>query len=159
MLSQLAWKIGSAFTSGRDGAPDEFQEVENELTNLVDTLDLLAETLDEDDGVLLSADNWTKAGINKVLLCCRQTLQDLNSFVTQYQEIKRIDDHGGQKGGRLQRSWKRVLIRNYKTVWWTTEGGNIQALRSILHMHHASISLTMQALKRYAYGSYFTSRP
>ena len=38
MLSQLAWKIGCAFTAGRAGAPAEFQA---RRATLQDTNDLL----------------------------------------------------------------------------------------------------------------------
>ena len=34
LLSSLAWKIGRAFTSGREGAPAEFTEVKNESEGL-----------------------------------------------------------------------------------------------------------------------------
>lgn len=145
MLSQLAWKIGCAFTSGRAGAPAEFREVENELHGLTKALTLLAEALDQDDSIISRADERTKEGLDKILECCRQTLENLNSFVSQYQEIKKPDGPGGMT---TQRSWKRLLVRNYKTICWTGEGGNIQALRSMLHMHVNSISLTMQALHR-----------
>lgn len=145
MLSQLAWRIGRAFTSGRAGAPTEFQEVENELHGLTKSLTLLAEALDQDDSIISRADEKTKEGLDKILECCRQTLENLDSFVSQYQEIKRPD---GGINEATQRSWKRLLIRNYKTICWTGEGGTIQALRNMLHMHVNSISLTMQALHR-----------
>ena len=145
MLSQLAWRIGRAFTSGRAGAPTEFQEVENELQSLTTSLTLLAEALDQDDSIISRADEKTKEGLDKILGSCRQTLENLDSFVSQYQEIKRLD---GENNMATQRSWKRLLVRNYKTICWTGEGGTIQALRNMLHMHVNSISLTMQALHR-----------
>lgn len=63
----------------------------------------------------------------------------------QYQEVQKPDDEGS--GG--VRRWKPILIRNYKKIWWTTEGGNIQALRNMLQMHVHSISLTVHALQRW----------
>ena len=147
MVSQLAWKIGCAFTAGRAGAPHEFVEVENELRSLTTSLDLLAETIEDDDGVLARANDPTKAGVSKVLICARQTLQDLESFVVRYQEIRRPDPIT-TPDCQLERSWKKLLIKNWKTVWWTTEGGSIQALRDMLQMHTSSITLTMQALQR-----------
>jgi hypothetical protein len=146
MLSQLAWRIGCAFTAGRASAPAQFQEVENELKGLNQAIMLLAETLDEDGSLLQRADDKTKEGLDKILGCCRQTLDVLESFVIQYQEIKRPDEHGGLAS---QRTWRQVLVRHYKTITWTTEGGDIQQLRNKLQMHTQSISLTMQALQRY----------
>ena len=72
MLSQLAWKIGCAFTSGKSSAPAEFQEVKNELTNLTKSIDMLAEALDNDDSIIVKADDKTKEGLDKILECCRQ---------------------------------------------------------------------------------------
>lgn len=71
-LSQLAWKIGCTFTSGRPGAPAEFREIENELTSLTKAITLLAEVLDKDDSILARADEKTKDGLDKILECCRQ---------------------------------------------------------------------------------------
>ncbi|CAO2649412.1 Nn.00g067970.m01.CDS01 [Neocucurbitaria sp. VM-36] len=45
MVSQVAWKIGRAFSAGRKDAPAEFQEVETEIGGLATALKLLAETL------------------------------------------------------------------------------------------------------------------
>ena len=144
MLSQLAWKIGCAFTAGRAGAPAQFQEVENELKSLTTAITLLAGSLDEDGSLLARSDERTREGLDKILGCCRQTLDDLDSFVSQYQEIRRFDEAGGLA---TQKSWRSVLLKNYKKIMWTTEGGSIQSLRNMLAMHTQSISLTMQALQ------------
>ncbi|MCJ1400113.1 hypothetical protein MMC11_003316 [Xylographa trunciseda] len=144
MLSQLAWKIGCAFTAGQAGAPAQFQEVENELKSLTTAITLLAESLDEDGSLLARADERTREGLDKILGCCRQTLNDLDSFVSQYQEIRRFDEAGGLA---TQKSWRSVLLKNYKKIMWTTEGGSIQSLRNMLAMHTQSISLTLQALQ------------
>ncbi|MCJ1417399.1 hypothetical protein MMC32_003743 [Xylographa parallela] len=144
MLSQLAWKIGCAFTAGRAGAPAQFQEVENELKSLTTAITLLAESLDEDGSLLARADERTQEGLDKILGCCRQTLDDLDSFVIQYQEVRRPDEAGGLA---TRKTWRAVLLKNYKKIMWTTEGGSIQSLRNMLVMHTQSISLTMQALQ------------
>ncbi len=144
-LANMAWTIGRAFTSGRAGAPREFQEVENELKGLTTSLNLLAETLDDDDGILSRADEKTKTGVKDILDCCGQTLHDLESFVAQYSEIKKVDIENSQV---TERKWKLFFIKHWKTVVWTTEGGNIQSLRNMLHIHVESISMTMQALQR-----------
>ena len=145
MLSQLAWKIGCAFTAGRAGAPAQFHEVENELRSLTTAITLLAESLDEDGSLLARSDERTREGLDKILSCCRQTLDDLDAFVSQYQEIRRPDEAGGLA---TQRAWRSMLLRNYKKIMWTTEGGDIQSLRNMLAMHTQSISLTLQALQR-----------
>ena len=147
MLSQLAWKIGCAFTVGKKGAPSQFAEVEQELKNLATTTTLLANSLQEDDSLLARSDEKTRDGLAKILACCSQSLSSLEAFVDQYQEVRKPNE----AGGAVRRSWKSVLIKNYKTIIWTTEGGNIQSLRSILALHTQSLSLAMQALQRYVW--------
>ena len=105
----------------------------------------LAKSIDDDEGILARSDQRTKEGLSKILGYCRQTLANLDSFVNKYQEI-RIPD---EPGGRLQqRSWRQILLKNWKKILWTTEGGGIQSLRNMLAMHVQSISLTIQALQR-----------
>ena len=74
LLSSLAWKIGTAFTSGRAGAPAEFREVESELDSLKKSITMLADTLDTDDSILERADDRTKEGLMKILDCCQEVL-------------------------------------------------------------------------------------
>jgi hypothetical protein len=147
MLSQLAWKIGRAFTAGRKGAPAEFLEVETEVNGLAKALKLLAETLfaDADDGLLKKADKETRDGIATILTSCQQTVQDLDSLMDQYQVVKK---HRTAGGFAIERSWSDLVLQEYKTMMWTTEGGNIQNLRYLLQMHTSTITLTMQALQR-----------
>jgi hypothetical protein len=153
MLSHLAWKIGCAFTAGRNGAPREFQEVEKELRGLTGAITMLAETLDDADSIYARCDERTQKGLATIVGCCSQSLSNLESFVAQYQDIKRTDgalDTGGgglAAGMRIQGSWKNVLLKNWKTIAWTTEGGNIQSLRAMLVVHTQSITLAMQALQ------------
>ncbi|KAK7710925.1 hypothetical protein SLS57_008241 [Botryosphaeria dothidea] len=156
MLSQLAWKIGRAFTAGRKGAPAEFVEVESEVNGLAKALKLLAETLFADhascdggdvkggSGILAQASAETRNGVEVILQSCQTTLKDLESLVEQYQVIRK---HRTSGGFSIERSWSDLVLSSYKKMLWTTEGGNIQALRNMLHMHTSTISLTMQALQ------------
>lgn len=147
MLSQLAWKIGRAFTAGRKGAPPEFLEVETEVNGLAKSLKFLAETLfaDLDDGILKQADQETLDGVATILSSCRQTINDLESLMDRYQVIKK---HRTPGGFAIERSWSDRVLAEYKTMMWTTEGGDIQSLRHMLHMHTSTIILTAQALQR-----------
>ncbi|KAL1641610.1 hypothetical protein SLS58_005885 [Diplodia intermedia] len=182
MLSQLAWKIGRAFTAGRKSAPAEFLEVETEVSGLANALKMLAETLfadnsgesaaagcadrrfsedaegrlgrevggtgegirEEGSGMLARASAETRGGVEVILQSCRQTLRDLESLVEQYQVIRKHRTGGGFS---IERSWSDLVLSAYKKMLWTAEGGNIQALRNMLHMHTSTITLTMQALQ------------
>ena len=147
MLSQLAWKIGRAFTAGRKGAPAEFLDVETAINGLAKALKLLAETLfaEADDSVLAKADSETKSGVATILLSCQRTLQDLDSLMDQYQVIKK---HRTSGGFTIERSWSDLVLSNYQSMMWTTEGGDVQTLRNMVNMHASTIALTMQALQR-----------
>ncbi|KAH7051252.1 hypothetical protein B0J12DRAFT_573240 [Macrophomina phaseolina] len=169
MLSQLAWKIGRAFTAGRKGAPAEFVEVEAEVNGLAKALKLLAETLFTDNAssdsgnegggggrdsdasngngsgsILARASAETRNGVEVILTSCQTTLKDLESLLEQYQVIRK---HRTSGGFSIERSWSDLVLSSYKKMLWTTEGGNIQALRNMLHMHTSTISLTMKALQ------------
>ncbi|KAK4569907.1 hypothetical protein LTR86_002876 [Recurvomyces mirabilis] len=144
MLSQTAWKIGRAFTQGKKSAPSEFAEVEREANGLSEALKLVAESLHTDGETLSQADNETRAAVNTILESARATLSDLESFVERYQVIKKNQTSGGFV---VERSWSQVVLANYKTFKWTTEGGTIDELRNMLQMHTNTIQLTMQALQ------------
>lgn len=99
LLSSLAWKIGRAFTSGRSGAPAEFQEVENELDSLKKSITMLADTLDTDDSLLDRADDKTKEGLTKILDCCQEVGESLWTMTTRSNIVGRVAD-------ATRRPWK-----------------------------------------------------
>lgn len=144
MLSQQAWKIGRAFTPGRSGALSEFAEVEREANGLSEALKLTAETLHSDGSILSRAEPETRGAVNEILESAGRTLSDLESLVDRYQVIRKRETNGGFV---VERSWSEAIIANYRTIKWTTEGGDITELRNMLHMHTNTINLTMQALQ------------
>ena len=145
MLSQQAWKIGRAFKQGKNSAPSEFAEVESEANGLSEALKLTAETLHADGSILSQAEPETRGAVNDILDSAGRTLGDLESFVERYQVIRKRSTGGG--GFAVERSWSEAIMANYKTLKWTTEGGDISELRNMLHMHTNTINLTMQALQ------------
>lgn len=144
MLSQTAWKIGRAFTQGRSGALSEFAAVEREANGLSEALKLTAETLHADGSLLSKADRETKNAVIAILESAARTLGDLESLIERYQVIRKRGTNGGFV---VERSWSEVIMANYKTIKWTTEGGDIKELRNMLQMHANTINLTMQALQ------------
>jgi hypothetical protein len=145
-LSQIAWKTGRAFAAGRTGAPAEFAEVEAEISSLAKKLKGLAETLHANDrDALQNLERDVQMGINTILHSCQRTVHDLDSLVDQYQVIKK---HRTVGGFAIERTWSDLVLTEYKTTIWTTEGGDIEDLKSMLRMHASSISLLSQALQR-----------
>ena len=146
MLSQMAWSVGRAFTSGRMSAPAEFAEVEREAQGLSKALRLLADTFQEDEDVIARANTDLQSGMSTILASAQITLKDLESFVESYQVIRKEKTPGGFV---VIKGWSDAVLRNYKIIAWTREKGDIQALRNLLMMHSNTINLTMQALQTY----------
>ena len=105
MLSQQAWKIGRAFTQGRNSAPSEFAEVEREANGLSDALKLTAEALHDDGSILARAEPETRSAVNEILESAGRTLGDLESFIERYQVIRKRETKGGFV---VERSWSEV---------------------------------------------------
>jgi len=147
ILSQVAWRIGRAFTAGRKNAPAEFHEVEAEVNGMAKALKVLAETMfaESDNGLLKQADQEIQESLATILTSCQRTVQDLDSLMDQYQIVKKTRTQGGFV---VERSWSDLVVTQYQTMIWTTEGGDIQHLRFLLKMHTSSVSLIKQALQR-----------
>lgn len=137
MLSQTAWRMGRAFTQGTKSVPAEFAEVEREADRLSEAIRIVAETLNSNAMLLDQADDITKTALSAILNSAQRTLEDLESFVARYRIVK---PHG-------ERSWSDLVLENYKTIKWTTEGGSISALRDMLYVHTKTIDSTMQSLQ------------
>lgn len=147
MLSQLAWRIGRTFTTGRKDAPQEFLEVEAEVNGLSKALKRFAEGLfaNHDDDILAHADEATKSGVAKVLHSAMIILKDLDSIVAEYQVTVKTNTAGGFT---VERTWSPIVISNFRAMVWTVDGGNIVALRDMLRMLRSSISMLVQAIQR-----------
>ncbi|KAF2261154.1 hypothetical protein CC78DRAFT_535871 [Lojkania enalia] len=146
MLSQLALKIGRAFTAGCQGAPAAFLEVESEINGLAKALKLLAETLftDSDGSLPQQTDDDTRHGAAIVLLSCQRSVKDLDALMDQYQVIKK---HRTVGGFAIERSWSDLVLAQYETVSWTTGNGSIEDLRNMLRIYASTITLITQALQ------------
>jgi hypothetical protein len=147
MLSQVAWKIGRAFSACRKDAPSEFHDVETEVGGLSKALKLLAETLhaESERNLFQSADREIQDGIGTILNSCQRTVNDLDSLVDQYQVIKK---HRTVGGFAIERSWSDLVLAEHKMLLWTTEGGNLQNLKDLLQMHTNSMTVLTKALQR-----------
>jgi hypothetical protein len=147
MLSQVAWKIGRAFSAGQQSAPLEFQEVETEIGGLARALKQLANALhtEAESSLIREAADHVQHGIQVILESCKRTVNDLDSLVDHNQVIKK---HRTVGGFAIERSWSDLVLTDYATMIWTTEGGDLHSLRDLLRMHTSFITLLMQALHR-----------
>jgi hypothetical protein len=147
MLSQVAWRTGRVFTAGRKDAPSAFHAVETDISGLAQALKLLAEALhaEEKDGLISRSDQRIKDGVAMILACCKRTVHDLDSLVDRYQVIRK---HRTVGGFAIERSWSDLVLAQYDTIIWTTEGGNMHDLSNLLQMHTKSTSLLTEAVQR-----------
>ena len=147
MLSQLCWKTGRAFSAGQKSAPIAFQEVETEISGLARGLKQLAEVLhiEADKRLILDATEHTQNGIEIILTSCKRTINDLDSLVDHNQVIRK---HRTVGGFAIERSWSDLVLAEFETMIWTTEGGNLGSLRDLLRMHTSCITLLVQAVQR-----------
>lgn len=147
MLSQVAWRIGRAFTAGRKNAPPELQAVEVDISGLAQALKQLAETLHTsvDSNLISKSSQETQDGLAIIISSCQRTLHDLDSLLDRYQVIRK---HRTPGGFAIERSWSDLILAQYETVIWTTEGGSLHDLSSLLQMHTKSTLLLAEAVQR-----------
>lgn len=156
-MSKLAWRIGHAFTKGRSSAPAEFREVENQLCSLSAALaafrdacgsDVAAMTIDPEKlpSRFRSEEQDGAHTVSKILDSCYETLKHLEKIVDKYESV---DTQRDPTKPRLRR-WSAELIKNYKKIAWTTEAGDLDALRSQLMVHTNSLDLVLGIIVRCA---------
>ncbi|EZF31528.1 hypothetical protein H109_00513 [Trichophyton interdigitale MR816] len=158
LMGKLAFQLGRAFTKGRKSAPAEFREVENQLYSLSAALQAF-KTASRDGSASLrvdvsslptgsrkqdeTADNEEDEDdvLAQVLRSCEQTLAHLESIVQKYGSIgrPRVQDAGQPRFRR----WNDGLKHAWKTISWTTEGGDLATLRSNLTVHTNGLNLLL----------------
>jgi len=149
-MAKIAWRIANAFTQGQKSAPSEFREVENQLYSLSAALaafkdicgpDLASVTIDPSQ-LPARFQKEEQNGVRSVagiLDSCRETLKHLEKTVDSYSVVTAAKD---PEKSRLQR-WRTELVRNYKKIAWTTENGDLAALRNQLMVHTNSLDLVL----------------
>ncbi|KAG0638283.1 hypothetical protein HOY80DRAFT_187517 [Tuber brumale] len=150
LLSQIAYRVGLAFTSGRKSAPAEFTEVENQVFALKDALDMLQEEIASPE-----ADNEAVESLGAMISYCRTTLEGLEKIVQEYCPAmgdgrKAGAARAGDGGGEVElqkRKWSKKLKDNWKRVVWTTGDGDLSTLREKLTFHVTVITLVVNTLQ------------
>src|SRR6266511_3940279 len=145
LLSQLACRLGRAFTSGPKSAPAEFQEVQNLLYSLSKALELVeTHVASTSSGIRNNGTNQAPVNPNqeesldqgefldRMISGCRGTLSHLESLVDKYTDLKGKSDVELESG---HWRWTREIKDNWKKVRWTTEGGDLDKLKRTLVIH------------------------
>ncbi|KAI0533988.1 hypothetical protein GGR58DRAFT_484487 [Xylaria digitata] len=143
LLAQIAWRLAQTFTKGRNSAPAEFQELENELYSLSAALTAVE---NERDSVRPSADH-VASGNNQhiatqdifthIFQNCRHTLTHLEELVKKYMIVS---EQTNPQKPKLER-WSHSIVKNWRKIEWTTEKGDLNTLRSQIMVHTNSLNL------------------
>ena len=153
-MSKIARRIALAFTKGRKSAPAELREVENQLYSLSAALAAFKDCSADLDAIAIDTsklparfqmDTQDGAHIVSVMLDnSGETLSHLEKITEEYCVVTAPKDPSKP---RLQR-WSAELIKNYKKIKWTTESGDLAALRSVLMVHTNGMDLILGAIVR-----------
>ncbi|KAK6337227.1 hypothetical protein TWF718_010008 [Orbilia javanica] len=134
-LATIALRLSNSFSSGPTGAASEFNEIKSQLSSLSIVLEALARETSKPGRNTQDERNQEKIG--EMVDGCRTTLRRLESIVEKYTD--RLDSSW---------SWKIWFSKGYKLIQWTTEGGDIRALKEDLHQHYVIIDAYINVLNR-----------
>ncbi|KAH6626528.1 hypothetical protein B0J18DRAFT_143063 [Chaetomium sp. MPI-SDFR-AT-0129] len=172
-IAKIAYRIAHAFTQGSKSAPAEFREVENQLYSLSTALSALQDVARQTSSFSSSSsqdnknnnsknnaitDGTTPAGSSStnttpvdpslavILENCAETLKHLEKIVEKYGVVAPKGKSGSNSDGTAKsrfQKWSGELVKNYRKIAWTTEAGDLAALRSQLLVHTNSLNLVL----------------
>jgi hypothetical protein len=146
MLSRLAYSIGKTLTTGRKLAPEEFQEVQNQLFAISNALKLLSGTLKKESTTAVDRSLGLEDDeiLGQMIGNCRSTLQHLDKVLKSYPELQ-ADPEKECADESLRKKWRRDFKENIKKIKWTTEGADLDKLRHSLAIHVNALNLAIAA--------------
>lgn len=150
LLSQLAYRLGHAFISGRKAAPAEFQEVQNQLYTLSNALEFVAahktSASQESHPYRSNRDiDQQNKTLERMISNCGNTLRYLEAVVNQYSVLKQNPNDRECNAGR---TWRSGIKENWKKIRWTAEGGSLEKLKSTLAIHITGLNLAVSAINK-----------
>ncbi|KAF3931628.1 hypothetical protein ABW20_dc0103277 [Dactylellina cionopaga] len=134
-LARIASRLSSSFSSGPTGAASEFHEIKTQLSSLSIILEALARESGKPGRNF--EDARTKEKLGEMVDGCKAALNRLESIVDKYTD--KLDSSW---------SWKIWFAKGYKLILWTTDGGDIRALKEDLHRHYVMIDAYINVLNR-----------
>ncbi|KAI1457048.1 hypothetical protein F4805DRAFT_475471 [Annulohypoxylon moriforme] len=149
LMAQIAWALAQAFTKGRKSAPAEFCEVENQLYSLSAALEAIRRAQDRGDleigqinptSIPLKGGNesYGENTVKNILQNCLKTLTHLEKIVKKYSVIRQQTASSHGIG-----NWSQYVVKNWRKIEWTTEKGDLSALRSQIMIHTNSLNLLL----------------
>jgi hypothetical protein len=151
LLSQIAYNLGLALTSGRKAASAEFSEIQNLLYTLSRALKLLAHDLRNEEST--KADQSSKlreetdgedTTLPQMIMNCRGMLMHLENLVAEYKDIDvKLNPQ------KAERRWKEEAWINWKKLLWTKESDEIAKIKLSLTTHINGINLAVGAINKW----------
>lgn len=149
MMAQIAWALAQAFTKGRKSAPAEFCEIEHQLYSLSAALEAIKRAQEKGDLDIEHINphstsseskdrSYDQNAVKNILQNCLQTLTHLEKIVKKYNVISKPNSSSHGIG-----SWSQHVVRNWRKIEWTTEKGDLSALRSQIMIHINSLNLLL----------------
>ena len=146
-MSKIAWRIAHAFTKGRKSAPAEFREVENQLYSLSAALAAFKDVCSTDVAAVAIEPSKLPARFHDEKQDGAHTLSRILDSCGETLAVVATPKEKDPAKSRLQR-WTADLVKNYKKIAWTTEAGDLAALRSQLMVHTNSLDLVLGIIVR-----------
>ncbi|KAI2472936.1 hypothetical protein F4781DRAFT_419828 [Annulohypoxylon bovei var. microspora] len=150
LMAQIAWTLAQTFTKGRKSAPAEFCDVENQLYSLSAALEAIRRAQEKGDleiGYVAPKpvssggkdESYGQNTMENILQNCLQTLKHLENIVKKYSVILQPTS----SSARGISNWNQYVVRNWRKIEWTTEKGDLNALRSQIMIHTNSLNLLL----------------
>lgn len=151
LLSQIAYNLSQALTSGRKGASAEFAEVQDLLNTLSGALKLLARDLpaeettktDQAPKVRQGDLDGEDAALLQMIMNCRGTLKQLENLVAKYKDID-----AKSVAQKAEKRWTDEARINWKKILWTKEGAEISKIKVSLTAHINGVNLAVGAINK-----------
>lgn len=141
LLANIAYEVAKAFSSGVKSAPAEFAEVQSLLFSIGDALVLVGKSLEARGRQHAPEEAAVK--LEGILNNCQNVLKSLERFVEKYSVL---DSQASNPGAKVAREWKMDILKSFKKVAWTTEGGGISRLKQTLTAHVQALNLAVTAM-------------
>jgi hypothetical protein len=147
LLSQIAYNLGVALTSGRKAASAEFSEIQGLLYTLSGALKLLVRDLPEEESS--RADQSSKLrdeemdSLLQMIKSCQGTLRQLENLVSKYRDID-----AGLNLQRPGRRWMEEARINWTKVLWAKERDEIAKIKVSLATHINGVNLAVGAINK-----------
>ena len=161
LMSQLAYRLYTAVTSGRKGASRDLKELGDALFGLHCALNHLRQTAQVIDSRASSARlgpdaKQMRRNLDLMIDSCASTLNDLDDATKIHRDVEAgetLDQDGpdpwkpsSEAGSRRQRvikRWRQQLKVQWNRVQWEFKGTSIDEYRQKLQAHTAAITIVL----------------